>query len=398
MRECRLISDHSRIELAHYNLFRDHARRDEGRTEYYRQLAQCLFGVDEPEKQTILALNARPTNTSMPRYHESLQETYSRVLPERKKERKIDEQCILDAPGIGNCMTSVLDWNAVSNMIGVSLSSDLYVWHEGRAKRRPYLQASLPCEERIASVLMGESHCVVIGREYGNVDVWDIERGLQIRSLVGHTGRVGALDQSGPIVSSGSDDSRIVNWDLRAREAQTVVITQQQQGAINSLKWNADGSVLAHGTDAQSLCLWSSRIQRTEVTHKTTVKALAWCPWQSNLLASGGEDRCIKFWQTDSHMPLDSTMTHESIGTLRWCTPTRELISTHGNDIVVWRYPTMRSIATLSRHEERVLGVALSPDHRTLVSASADETLRYWSIQPPIKQDTRPKHSLSHLR
>ena len=35
-------------------------------------------------------------------------------------------------------------------------------------------------------------------------------------------------------------------------------------------------------------------------THTAAVKALAWCPFQGNLLASGGGggDRCIKFWNT----------------------------------------------------------------------------------------------------
>ena len=35
-------------------------------------------------------------------------------------------------------------------------------------------------------------------------------------------------------------------------------------------------------------------------SHKAAVKAIAWSPHQSNILASGGgtADRCIKFWNT----------------------------------------------------------------------------------------------------
>ena len=34
--------------------------------------------------------------------------------------------------------------------------------------------------------------------------------------------------------------------------------------------------------------------------HSAAVKALAWCPWQRDLLASGGgsRDKTIKFWNT----------------------------------------------------------------------------------------------------
>jgi cell division cycle protein 20 (cofactor of APC complex) len=34
--------------------------------------------------------------------------------------------------------------------------------------------------------------------------------------------------------------------------------------------------------------------------HKAAVKALAWCPWQRNLLATGGgsSDKTMRFWNT----------------------------------------------------------------------------------------------------
>jgi WD40 repeat protein len=36
--------------------------------------------------------------------------------------------------------------------------------------------------------------------------------------------------------------------------------------------------------------------------HQAAVKALAWCPWQQNVLASGGgtADRCIRFWNCNT--------------------------------------------------------------------------------------------------
>lgn len=36
--------------------------------------------------------------------------------------------------------------------------------------------------------------------------------------------------------------------------------------------------------------------------HQAAVKALAWCPWQNHVLASGGgtADRTIKFWNCNT--------------------------------------------------------------------------------------------------
>lgn len=66
-----------------------------------------------------------------------------------------------------------------------------------------------------------------------------------------------------------------------------------------------------------------------------------------------------------------------------------ELVSTHGysqNQINVWRYPSMKKIATLTGHTYRVLYLAASPDGQTLVTGAGDETLRFWNVFPPKKQ------------
>ncbi len=60
---------------------------------------------------------------------------------------------------------------------------------------------------------------------------------------------------------------------------------------ICGLKWSPDGTQLASGGNDNMLCVWelgaeAPKMQRSE--HTAAVKALAWCPWQNNLLASGG--------------------------------------------------------------------------------------------------------------
>lgn len=48
--------------------------------------------------------------------------------------------------------------------------------------------------------------------------------------------------------------------------------------------------------------------------HHAAVKALAWSPHQTGLLASGGgtADRCIRFWDTVKGVPLSSIDTGKS--------------------------------------------------------------------------------------
>lgn len=58
---------------------------------------------------------------------------------------------------------------------------------------------------------------------------------------------------------------------------------------------------------------------------------------------------------------------------LSWAKNVNELVSTHGysqNQIVVWKYPTMQKLATLTGHTYRVLYLAASPDGETIVTGT----------------------------
>jgi len=50
--------------------------------------------------------------------------------------------------------------------------------------------------------------------------------------------------------------------------------------------------------------------------HKAAVKALAWCPWQPGVLASGGgtADRTIKLWNCNSGSLIKSVDAMSQVG------------------------------------------------------------------------------------
>lgn len=110
--------------------------------------------------------------------------------------------------------------------------------------------------------------------------------------------------------------------------------------------------------------------KHTMTHHTAAVKALAWCPWQANLLASGGgtADRHIRFWNTQTGAMLNEIDTNSQVCSIQWSTHHKELVSSHGfsqNQLIIWKYPTMVKSAELTGHTSRVLHLALSPDGET---------------------------------
>jgi cell division cycle 20-like protein 1 (cofactor of APC complex) len=117
------------------------------------------------------------------------------------------------------------------------------------------------------------------------------------------------------------------------------------------------------------------------------VKAIAWSPHQSGLLASGGgtADRCIKFWNVKNGTEINSIDTGSQVCNLMFSKSSNELVSTHGysdNAVVVWKYPSLKKISTLTGHSLRVLYLAMNPESDTIVTGAGDETLRFWKIFP----------------
>jgi cell division cycle protein 20 (cofactor of APC complex) len=114
-------------------------------------------------------------------------------------------------------------------------------------------------------------------------------------------------------------------------------------------------------------------------------QALAWCPWQSNLLATGGgsSDQTIHFWSSTTGARTASLPTASQVTSLIWSPHAKELLSTHGfpnHNICLWSYPSFQKIYDVPAHDNRVLSTALSPDGCTVATGASDENLKFWKI------------------
>lgn len=198
------------------------------------------------------------------------------------------------------------------------------------------------------------------------------------------SGRVGSMDWNQHLLTSGSQAGHIINSDVRVQAHMVSDLAGHSQ-EVCGLKWSPDGSLLASGGNDNMVNIWSADGKRnhTLTDHQAAVKALAWCPWQSNLLASGGgtADKHIRFWNTTTGNCVNAIDTKSQVCSLLWNAEHKEIISGHGfsnNQLTIWKYPTMTRVADLTGHTERVLSMAMSPDGQTVVSAAGDETLRFW--------------------
>lgn len=193
---------------------------------------------------------------------------------------------------------------------------------------------------------------------------------------------------------------------------------QGHRQEVCGLRWSPDGKQLASGGNDNILNIWDHGRTVPRLTfsqHCAAVKALAWCPFRPNLLASGGgtADRTIRFWNTSSGALRNTVDTKSQVCAIVWSRNEEELVSSHGfshNQLTLWKYPSMVKMAELTGHTSRVcvaipacmlcraslkwfsvprLHLAQSPDGETVVSGAADETLRFWKVFGPAKRKSK---------
>ncbi|KAM3289793.1 protein FIZZY-RELATED 2 [Capsicum chacoense] len=311
---------------------------------------------------------------------------------------------VLDAPALqDDFYLNLVDWSS-QNVLAVGLESCVYLWHASSGK--VVKLCDLGIDDNVCSVGWAQrgTH-LAVGTSNGKVQLWDASQSKRIRTMEGHRLRVGALAWSSSQLSSGSRDKSILQRDIRA-QADYVSKLSGHKSEVCGLKWSPDSRDLASGGNDNRLFVWNNHSTQPILKyceHMAAVKAIAWSPHLHGLLASGGgtADRCIRFWNTTTNTHLSSIDTGSQVCNLVWSKNANELVSTHGysqNQIILWKYPTMSKIATLTGHTYRVLYLAISPDGQMIVTGAGDETLRFWNVFPsPRSQNTESQIGASSL-
>ncbi|GAA0167637.1 hypothetical protein Leryth_004639 [Lithospermum erythrorhizon] len=410
------------FDYAHYMLTESRKGKENpaasspSREAYQKRLAET-FNMNRPR---ILAFKNKPPTPveAIPgEFLSTVQQTTKPVKPRRHipqtSERTLDAPDIMD-----DYYLNLLDWGSC-NVLAIALGHTVYLWDASEGTTSELVTID---EENgpVTSVKWApDGRHISIGLNNSEVQLWDSTANRMLRVLKGgHSSRVGALDWNNHILTTGGMDGQIINNDVRMR-AHIVETYRGHHQEVCGLKWSASGQQLASGGNDNLLHIWDRSLASANAPtqwlhrledHTAAVKALAWCPFQGNLLASGGGggDRCIKFWNTHTGACLNSVDTGSQVCALLWNKNERELLSSHGftqNQLTLWKYPSMVKVAELTGHTSRVLFMAQSPDGCTVASAAGDETLRFWNVfgapevaKPAPKATTQPFAHVNRIR
>ncbi|TKW36837.1 hypothetical protein SEVIR_1G008300v4 [Setaria viridis] len=421
----RFIPDRSAMDMdmAHYLLTepkkdKENAAASPSKEAYRRLLAEKLLN----NRTRILAFRNKPPEPENVTGADAASSHHAKPAKQRRHIPQSAERT-LDAPElVDDYYLNLLDWGS-NNVLSIALGDTVYLWDASSGSTSELVTVDEDSGPITSVSWAPDGRHIAVGLNSSDVQLWDTSSNRLLRTLRGmHEARVGSLAWNNSILTTGSMDGKIVNNDVRIRN-HVVQTYEGHSQEVCGLKWSGSGQQLASGGNDNLLHIWDVSMASSMPSagrnqwlhrlddHMAAVKALAWCPFQSNLLATGGggSDRCIKFWNTHTGACLNSVDTGSQVCALLWNKNERELLSSHGfthNQLTLWKYPSMVKMAELTGHTSRVLFMAQSPDGCTVASAAADETLRFWNVfgapeapKPAAKAShTGMFNSFNHIR
>lgn len=263
----------------------------------------------------------------------------------------------------------------------------------------------------VNQIAFGQSDRQILsGGEDGTIKIWEVGKSGAIRSFNAHRERVTSVSiapNRQSILSSGDNLAKL--WTLSGKEIATF---EGHRDQVNTAIYSPDGRTIATGSIDQTIRLWNleGALLATIQGHGAAVMNLSFSPAGTQLL-SASADKTARVWQVSTLAKLntgfsalavngsmiaiatpDQTIQVQQDGNLRilkgHTAPITQLrfsgdtlISASADKTIrIWNAKTGEPIKTIAAHGDRVTALSVDHTRKTFASGSADKTIKIWSM------------------
>lgn len=236
----------------------------------------------------------------------------------------------------------------------------------------------------------------------GTARVWDLTSKLPKQFYLGHTGAVTKariLADNNFIVTAGIDKT----VRIEPIAAQFVKVADEKR--INALAVAPNSAWYATASDDGTVKMWNSADGAPIRAYSGFDGPVLSVTFNANSqqIAAGGKDKTIRTWNPNNGQAHFRFSAAAEVVGLAYCPDGSKLIATLSDKTLPCFDPTPLNpqpaeppsrdpSQTLSGHADKVSGWGWAPDNRTLWTASADKTLKSWSVAAASSTATLSGH------
>ncbi|MEG5049904.1 MULTISPECIES: nSTAND1 domain-containing NTPase [unclassified Microcoleus] len=242
---------------------------------------------------------------------------------------------------------------------------------------------------------------IAAGRLDGKVQLWDTS-GKEIGTLEGHTDRVNSVsfNRNGKTIASASNDQTVKLWQI---QLPLLTHLKAHDSRVMDVSFSPDGKIFASASEDATIKLWdiSGNFQQSLKGHRLLVDSVSFSP-NSEKIASTSRDDTVKIWTRQGkgykqEKPDQIFTRRSSIGdsSVSFSTDLKNsTIAVADTQGIVWFMDTNLKLKRppFPAHESPILKISLSPDGKSVATASEDGTAKIWHLDGKLKH-TLPGHT-----
>jgi hypothetical protein len=214
------------------------------------------------------------------------------------------------------------------------------------------------------------------------VRVWDLTTGKEEKVLRGHTKQVWAVafHPNNRQLFSASWDTTVRLWDFKTGNESK---RYTHPIDVNGLAIARDGNTFLSACDSKFVYLWNTvtgeEVRRYEGA-TNFVYAVAFAP-DGRHIAAGGVDRTVRVYElAGGQLVRVCDQQSNSVTNVAFTADSKYVLSSGDNVIHVWDVATGKEARRIEGHSGQVPAMAISPDHKRLVTGGDDRVIRLWDV------------------
>jgi WD40 repeat protein len=242
-----------------------------------------------------------------------------------------------------------------------------------------------------------DGQLLATGDTDGEIRLYQVADGQQLRTFLGHTGWIGAIafSSDSSILVSGSEDQTVRLWDINTGLAKKTF--KGHAHGVWSVTFSPDGHMLASGSWDKTLRLWdvnTGSCLKVLSGHNSWVHSVAFSP-DGQTLVSGSWDKTLRLWDVSTGEALRTFQGHDDGVHSVAFSPDGYTIASASSDQTVrlWDVSTGLALRSFKGHDDEVWSVTFSPDGHMLASGSRDQTVKLWSASEGLCRKTMLGHN-----